>query len=1029
MIKPGFLEIKYKLLIAFLALGIAPFAVMGIIYFVNSSKVLTDRAFDQLKSIREVKKAQMESFFEEYTKDLGLLSETVASLEQSAFNKLNTVQENKRANLREYFEKIFSDIQVISKNTAVIQALADFSSVINKNKQFDTALYDFFDHIKYGQTLSQFKEEYHYYDLMLVNGSGDIVFSLNREKDLGRNLFSEPFEESRLTRCFQKAKSSVNIEDFSAYAPSGGKHLAFAGAPVVEKNGDFAGVVILKIDSRDINRIVHRRLGMGKSGETYILGNIFDTPEYRSDRLIKPAGFGEKSNENPLPRSITNVSGPLIRKADTGEMEIAKYDALGIPGLQWAVVTTMALEEAISPELSAKQDYFSHFSQIYGFKDLYLITVNGDVFYSVTHKEAYNTNLIHGPYANSGLGRVFGMVKETGKFHFVDFSPYAPMDDEPAGFLGLPVFRNGHPHMVIGLRISFDRINAIMGERTGMGKTGESYLVGPDYLMRSDSALDPESYSTRATFKNPGNGRVKTTPVTEVFSGKSGTMITKDYRGTEILSAYTPINAWGKTWALLVEMDKTEALSLLGTIKRISLLVAISSVAVIVFISLLIARHFAKPIGQLTEGAKLVKARNFDISVDVTSNDEMALMGDAFNSMVEEIRSFSRELHDKVWQLESAEVELKRANTLLTAVLEGTTDAIFIKDLTGKYLLANTATCNALGKPLEEIIGKDDTQLFPEASVRVINDADREVLKSGETVHSEERLDTAYGDSYWLSNKSPYLDRDGNIIGLIGISRDITMLKTAQKEKEELTAQLKQAHKMEAIGTLAGGIAHDFNNILGIILGNAELVLRKVPDDEYAHGKVQKMHTASLRAKDVVRQLLSFSRRTEQSQKPMNIGSVINESINLIRSSIPANIEISTQIPKTIDTINADSTQIHQVFINLCTNAYHAMQDTGGILTIILRPVDLKHGEHGMPGGKYVELVVKDTGSGIDPAVCDKIFDPYFTTKEIGKGTGMGLAVVHGIIKSHNGRVFVESQLGKGTGISVIFPAAPRKPQ
>jgi len=263
---------------------------------------------------------------------------------------------------------------------------------------------------------------------------------------------------------------------------------------------------------------------------------------------------------------------------------------------------------------------------------------------------------------------------------------------------------------------------------------------------------------------------------------------------------------------------------------------------------------------------------------------------------------------------------------------------------------------------------------------------------------------------------------DGRLVRL-QISTDITDLKKMEEE-------LRQAHKMESIGTLAGGIAHDFNNILGIILGNIELAIDDVPEWYPARMNLEEVRTASLRAKDVVRQLLSFARETKLEKKPTNIIPIIKESLKLLRSSIPTSIEIRQHIPDSVEVILADPTQINQVLINLCTNADHAMP-TGGILNVTLKNAALEEvatAKHfGLNPGRYVNLTVSDTGHGISPEEIDRIFDPYFTTKDVGKGTGMGLAVVHGILKEHNGTINVKSEIGEGTTFSIFFPAVEQE--
>ncbi len=252
---------------------------------------------------------------------------------------------------------------------------------------------------------------------------------------------------------------------------------------------------------------------------------------------------------------------------------------------------------------------------------------------------------------------------------------------------------------------------------------------------------------------------------------------------------------------------------------------------------------------------------------------------------------------------------------------------------------------------------------------------------------------------------------------------------------QETRGELQQAQKMEAIGTLAGGIAHDFNNILSIVLGNTELAMFDVPDWNPAYRHLEKVRTACLRARDVVTQILAFSRQNDKEFKPVDVGPIIKESIKLLRSSIPTTIEIQQNISETPATVLADATQINQVLINLCTNAAHAMKESGGVLSVGLEHVTLDEVTaaryHGLNAGHYVRLTVSDTGHGIEPEILKRIFEPYFTTKKVGEGSGLGLAVVHGIVKSYQGDIIAGSEAGKGTTFQVYIPrinAAPETP-
>lgn len=266
---------------------------------------------------------------------------------------------------------------------------------------------------------------------------------------------------------------------------------------------------------------------------------------------------------------------------------------------------------------------------------------------------------------------------------------------------------------------------------------------------------------------------------------------------------------------------------------------------------------------------------------------------------------------------------------------------------------------------------------------------------------------------------------------LLSTVMDISELKRAEQEKASLIKDLQQAQKMEAIGNLAGGIAHEFNNVLSIILGNAELAMDDVPSSNPARESLLEIRKASFRAKDVVRQILSFARKTMTALKPLEINTIIKESLKLMRASIPAMIDIEPDIPPVPSVILGDPTEIHQIVINLCNNAAHSMKETGGVLEIGISDVTLDERTasryEDLSPGDFVKLTVKDSGEGIAPNVLEKVFEPYFTTKEFGAGSGMGLAVVYGLVKKCGGAIKINSRVGEGTTVVVLFPKIEEK--
>nr|MBL0716784.1 response regulator [Desulfobacterales bacterium] len=251
-------------------------------------------------------------------------------------------------------------------------------------------------------------------------------------------------------------------------------------------------------------------------------------------------------------------------------------------------------------------------------------------------------------------------------------------------------------------------------------------------------------------------------------------------------------------------------------------------------------------------------------------------------------------------------------------------------------------------------------------------------------------------------------------------------LKRRDFEKKQLEEQLLHTQKMEAIGTLAGGIAHDFNNILGVIVGYTELALLNIPDNDPLCGKLDQVLKASRRATDLVKQILAFSRKDKQKLMPITISPIVKEVIKMLRSSLPTTIDIRMDIKNSDASILSDPSQIHQILMNLCTNAAHALPDNKGLLEVTLDEVNVDQDTASMYAdlhtGHYQKLTVSDNGTGIKPEIMDRIFDPFFTTKGPGKGTGMGLAVIHGIVKRSQGAIIVDSKVGKGTTFQIFFP-------
>ncbi|MFH7319165.1 cache domain-containing protein [Desulfurivibrio sp. D14AmB] len=350
-------------------------------------------------------------------------------------------------------------------------------------------------------------------------------------------------------------------------------------------------------------------------------------------------------------------------------------------------------------------------------------------------------------------------------------------------------------------------------------------------------------------------------------------------------------------------------------------------------------------------------------------------------------------------------------------------DIVTIMDGNLQIIRANKAAHRILGAEPGSLIGQHCYRVFadlPAACEGCPGVATMEHCRVSSAEIHHDKLGKTF-----LITTSPVADEKGEFTQIVHIAKDIT-------EKLALERQLRQAQKMEAIGNLAGGIAHDFNNILTAIAGYVQLILLKVGHDERIAQNAVQVRAAIKRATDLVSQILTFSRQTEHEKKSVQVAPIVKEALKLLRSSIPASIELRQSLESTA-TILGDPTQLHQVIMNLATNAYHSMLESGGVLGVTLREIVVAAHERRpelimLPPGRYLRLEVSDTGCGMAPETLTKIFEPYFTTKEIGRGTGLGLAVVHGIVSGHRGVIKVYSEPGQGTTFHVYLPIVDREP-
>jgi PAS domain S-box-containing protein len=403
-----------------------------------------------------------------------------------------------------------------------------------------------------------------------------------------------------------------------------------------------------------------------------------------------------------------------------------------------------------------------------------------------------------------------------------------------------------------------------------------------------------------------------------------------------------------------------------------------------------------------------------------------------FASALADLVSLALETADR----KEAEAALRDSELRFREIFENTRDAIVLIGVRsgGRFV------CEAIN-PTAEVVsglrsadleGKAPREFLPAAVVEQLTKHYRECLRAEAPLSFEHELHLPSGPRWFSTLLVPIRHPDGAIYRLAAIARDITDHVRAERDREQLQGQLHQARKLEALGTLAGGVAHDFNNFLTGILGNAELLQQSVGGVPEARERLAQILEISLRARDLVRQILTFSRNGLQARRPLQLGPIVRAAMKYLRVAIPPGIKVEMDLPEREPQAMVDPTQMHQVVANLCTNAIQAMSDGGGTLGISLADVrvDATFARQHAPlrEGRYVRLTVHDTGCGMTGDTLERLFEPFFTTRPFGQGTGLGLAIVHGVVSHHDGAIVVSSQQGQGATFQVYLPALEQTP-
>ncbi len=631
-------SIRNKLMVSLMAVALIPLILLGTFLYFSSSGVLEEKTFNNLRAVESIKSANIRSYFENRRYDMNVLVQTVETLRAKAFKQLSSIQKLKKDLIENYFTERLNDVNVLAGLPLVAEAMAAFERV---GGAVGGTEWKAVERI-YGPFLVNFTENYGYYDTFLVSVDGKILYTVAQESDLGQNLKSEDFKEGPAEQAFEKGRETLTFQDFGEYEPAGGVPAAFISSPVIN-NGNLIGVVMVQVSVDQINAIMQERTGLGTTGGTYLVGSdrLFrsDSVHVRESTVMNPAFVVDTLG---VSEALAGSTGQGVVVDYRGEYVLSSWELVTVHGVKWAMLAEVDVTEAFVPRGEGEeQDFFTKYKEGYGYYDLGLINPDGYLFYSVEKGKDYQTNMLTGPYKDSNLGKLVKRVLQTKSFGMADFEKYAPSEDAPAAFFAQPLAREGKVELIVAAKLSLDQINAIMQDSTGLGESGETYLVGSDRLWRSDSRF-LNDLGVESTVLNPQMA-VDTVASRDALDGKYGTEVIRDYRGRKVLSSWSPLTVMepdastpeGIRWAVIADMAYSEVNRPVVRMAIFSALAVLIVAVLVVFVSLLLAKGLSTQVNHIIDLFGEIGIGNFEARTPVTTQDELGTMAFSLNAMLD----------------------------------------------------------------------------------------------------------------------------------------------------------------------------------------------------------------------------------------------------------------------------------------------------------------------------------------------------------------------------------------------------------
>ncbi|MDG4563036.1 MAG: methyl-accepting chemotaxis protein [Candidatus Competibacter sp.] len=634
-------SLRVKLITLFLITGLIPFGV-AVYYALNqSSQVLEAQIVQATEGVRDARKLTVTTFFNDRVANTTTLADTIQGFWAKGQVKQQALHDLKQQRIEQYFANFYKAVEDTRQNPSAVDDLKRLTAAFTKG--LDSPEYKQANAITQ-KNIAAVARLTGGSEVMLVDAAGNAVFASAGKEDLGGNVKTGSLKDSGLARLFNKTRDRVGIEDYSVYEGAGNALTAFVGGPIVDGNGQYLGMVVFEIPTDFIDSIMQDRTGMGETFESYLVGKLGDKVTLRSNRVLVKGRIGDPKTGTDVDAIMAGKSGHELKHGEFDKLfKLSFYAPLQIAGLQWGIITTGTAEQQVTPASldNTKTDYFQDYIKRFNISDLLLVSPDGGVFYSVARRADYLTNLINGPYSDTHLAKLFRKVRDSKQIGFADFETYAPWNNEARGFIAVPIISQGELLMVMIEHVSAVETNKLMADRSGLGKSGDSYLIGSDKLARSDSLQDA-ARNVKDSFADPNKHRIDNASVDAIVAGKTSEVneFYKDYRGHQVVGAFTTIDALGSKWIVFVKQDLTEAFEPVTALRNAMTVMAVVVAVAVALLALFVAGLIARPITRMAGTITQIAAnRDLTLAVPVESKDEIGRMSAAFNQMMQVVRN------------------------------------------------------------------------------------------------------------------------------------------------------------------------------------------------------------------------------------------------------------------------------------------------------------------------------------------------------------------------------------------------------